>query len=143
MSALFIASIVAWAKMGNSQIRDNWHRGTESSSTTPIPRQIFDGICIGMLGLTGFECKYSSYEVYAVSINRRFAGVPSYASSIKPGRFPRVLRNIHLPAIVLNTVSMLFVLALVPYDEILNGANVLSVSAHIVCSLQSSVVSQS
>ena len=53
-------------------------------------------------------------------------------SSIKPGRFPLVLRNLHYPAIVLNSLSMLFVLAHVPFDTVLGGANVLSVLAETV-----------
>ncbi|CAL1697829.1 unnamed protein product [Somion occarium] len=56
---------------------------------------------------------------------------PSYVSSIKPGRFPRVLRNLHYPAIFLNCLSMLFLLALVPLETILSGANVLSALASV------------
>ncbi|KAJ7651369.1 AAAP amino acid permease [Roridomyces roridus] len=55
---------------------------------------LFDGICLGMLGLTGIEC------------------APSYTARIQPGRFPLVLRNLHLPAIVLNTLMITLVLAL-------------------------------
>ncbi len=64
MLALFIASVVEWAKVGNDRLRDTWHHGTMNSNGTHIPRQIFDGVCIGMLGLTGFECKHSKAEVY-------------------------------------------------------------------------------
>jgi len=46
--------------------------------------------------------------------------------------FPLVLRNLHLPAIILNTVMMLLVIALIPLDVILGGANVLSVLAQVV-----------
>lgn len=53
-------------------------------------------------------------------------------SSIKSGRFPLVLRNLHYPAIVLNSLAMLFVLAHVPLDTVLGGANVLSVLAETV-----------
>lgn len=59
-------------------------------------------------------------------------GTPSYVSRIKPEKYPLVLRNLHLPAIVLNTVMMLLVLALIPLDVILGGANVLSVLAQAV-----------
>jgi hypothetical protein len=59
-------------------------------------------------------------------------GIPSYASSIKQGSVPKVLRNLHLPAIIINVFAMLLVLALVPLETILSGANVLSVLAHNV-----------
>lgn len=114
MTVLFIASIIAWAKRGNTQIKENWEEGRMNFSTQPTARQIFNGVCIGVLGLTGFEC------------------VPSYAACIKPGRFRLVLRNLHFPAIILNTFSMLFVLAHVPLPTVLGGANVLSVLAQTV-----------
>ena len=59
-------------------------------------------------------------------------GVPSYAANIKPGCFPKVLRNLHYPAIAINVLSMLFVLALVPLESALQGANVLSLLSQIV-----------
>ena len=61
-----------------------------------------------MLGLTGFEC------------------VSAYVACIKPGRFPFVLCNLHIPAMILMA-GMMLVLAVVPLDIILEGANVLSV----------------
>lgn len=70
----------------------------------------------------------------SIEITNTFgAGTPSYVSSVKPGRFPLVLRNLHYPAICLNFLAMLFLLALVPLDTILGGANVLSVLATVVC----------
>ena len=57
MTVLFVASTVSWAKRGNMQIRENWEEGRRNFSTDPVARQIFNGICIGVLGLTGFECK--------------------------------------------------------------------------------------
>ncbi|KAF9484090.1 hypothetical protein BDN70DRAFT_891267 [Pholiota conissans] len=113
MLVLMIASVVHWGLTGNSQIKANWElgRASKGTSTSSVARQIYYGICLGMLGLTGFEC------------------TPSYVSRIKAGKFPLVLRNLHLPAIFLNTLMMLLVLALVPLDVILGGANVLSVLA--------------
>lgn len=59
MTALFVASTVAWARMGNAQLRSNWAYGQENASQS-IARQIFNGVCVGVLGLTGFECTQSS-----------------------------------------------------------------------------------
>ena len=60
MTALFIASIVSWARRGNTQIKANWEEGRMNFSADPTARQIFNGICIGVLGLTGFECGFDS-----------------------------------------------------------------------------------
>jgi hypothetical protein len=57
-------------------------------------------------------------------------------SLLRPGRtFPLVLRNLHLPAIVLNLGTMLLVLALIPLKTILGGSNVLSILAEVVSGL--------
>lgn len=56
MIALFIASIIAWSKNGNAQIRQNWEDGRRGTSAASVAREIFNGVCIGVLGLTGFEC---------------------------------------------------------------------------------------
>ena len=57
MAVLFIASIIAWGQTGNDQLRANWHDGTQGVTARQAARQIFNGICIGVLGLTGFECE--------------------------------------------------------------------------------------
>jgi len=59
-------------------------------------------------------------------------GAPSYTSCMKPGKYPFVLRNLHLPAIFLNTVFMVLVLAIIPMDVVKGGANVLSILAQLV-----------
>ncbi|KAF9556823.1 hypothetical protein CPC08DRAFT_641000 [Agrocybe pediades] len=113
MIVLVLTAAVHWGRVGNDQLKANWHNGraTSDNSAASIVRQIYYGICLGMLGLTGFEC------------------TPSYIARIKPGKFPQVLRNLHIPAIVLNTVMMLLLIALIPLETILSGANVLSVLA--------------
>ncbi|KAH7915894.1 amino acid permease-domain-containing protein [Hygrophoropsis aurantiaca] len=110
MIILIIASIVAWARLGSSQLKENWEAG-QAASAGAIVHEIFNGICIGMLGLTGFEC------------------APAYIAKIRPGRYPKVLRNLHLPAIVLNATMMLLVMALIPFETILHGDNILSLLA--------------
>ncbi|KAJ7439001.1 amino acid permease-domain-containing protein [Mycena latifolia] len=112
IAALGIAASVHWAQTGNTQLRTNWAAG-QAPSASAIARQLFDGFCLGMLGLTGIEC------------------APSYIGRMKPGSFPRVLRNLHLPAILLNTLMITLVLATVPLETVLRGANVLSVLAEM------------
>ncbi|EIN12814.1 hypothetical protein PUNSTDRAFT_28714, partial [Punctularia strigosozonata HHB-11173 SS5] len=115
MLVLMLASVVTWAQRGNSQLHENWQEGKRSQGATAgaILHQIFNGVCIGMLGLTGFEC------------------IPSYVANIKPGRYSLVLRNLHYGCIVLNGLIMLLVLALVPLETVLSGANILSVLAEL------------
>ncbi|KAJ3964665.1 AAAP amino acid permease [Lentinula raphanica] len=110
MTILIVAGAVHWANIGNDQIMDNWHNG-KTSSTSEVLKQIYNGFCLGILGLTGFEC------------------IPAYIARIKPGRLPLVLRNLHYPAIVLNCVLMTLVLAIVPLETILEGDNILSLLA--------------
>ncbi|KAF8843445.1 hypothetical protein BDN67DRAFT_945384 [Paxillus ammoniavirescens] len=111
MVVLIIASITAWASAGTTQLRENWVSGQVGlSSPEKILKQVFNGVCIGMLGLTGFEC------------------APAYTAKMRPGTYPSVLRNLHIPAIVLNPTMMLFVLALLPL-EVQAEENVLSLLA--------------
>ncbi|KAJ7838865.1 amino acid permease-domain-containing protein [Mycena olivaceomarginata] len=110
MAALGISAVVYWAKIGNVQLRQNWEQG-HASSGADVARQLFYGFCLGMLGLTGIEC------------------TPSYIGRIKPGHHPLVLRNLHLPAIGLNTLLIILVLATVPLTTLLGAADVLSALA--------------
>ena len=134
MTVIFVASIVAWARAGNTQLKENWTAGRNDSSTQGIAHQMFNGFCIGVLGLTGFECKLTNAHdlSHDLPIHILCAGIPSYVSHFKAGIFPKVLRNLHYPAIILNAFSMLFLLALVPYDTIVSGTNVLSALAEVV-----------
>ncbi|TFK40382.1 AAAP amino acid permease [Crucibulum laeve] len=114
MTILIIASSVHWGQIGIDQFKANWEAGrTSNASAGSVAKQIYYGFCLGMLGLTGFEC------------------IPAYISRIKPGKFPLVLRNLHIPAIILNTAMMILVLAIVPLDIIKGGANVLSILAQL------------
>ncbi|KAF7967052.1 hypothetical protein HWV62_35979 [Athelia sp. TMB] len=113
MAVLAVAGFIAWGRTGSSQLRENWVAG-QAPSATAIIHEVFNGVCLGMLGLTGFE------------------DVPAYISHIKPGRFPLVLRNLHIPAIVINTVIMLLTLAILPLDIVVSSPNVLSVLGQYV-----------
>ncbi|KAJ7764169.1 amino acid permease-domain-containing protein [Mycena maculata] len=112
MLALGVLAAAHWAKIGNTQLRQNWVQG-QAPSASEVARQLFYGFCLGMLGLTGIEC------------------TPSYIGRIQPGRFPLVLRNLHLPVIVLDTVMITLVLATVPLTTLLGGADVLSTLAEV------------
>jgi len=59
MIMLIIVSSVHWAQIGINQLQANWEHGraTTGIDVNSVARQIYYGICLGMLGLTGFECK--------------------------------------------------------------------------------------
>ena len=101
-------------------------------SPKAIIHQIFNGVCIGMLGLTGFECKIISKKQVLVTLVNLAIGAPVIITRIKPNRFALVLRNLHFSAIVINFMTAFLVLSLIPMETILRGANVLSVLAEVV-----------
>lgn len=113
MAMLIIASAVHWGRSGNAVISNNWH---SDPANTPgsIAYAIFFGACLGLLGLTGFEC------------------LPMNIELLKPGAYPKVLRNMHMGATLLNAPLMLLVFANLPTADILSGANVLSLLGEAV-----------
>ncbi|KAJ1307239.1 hypothetical protein OPQ81_001352 [Rhizoctonia solani] len=111
MTVLMTGAAIAWARTGMGVLRDNWD--LRPTSGTGIARSIFNGICIGFLGVTGFEC------------------TPVYIQNIKPKSYGPTLRNLLIMALFLNAPLMLFVYALLPSETILSGANVLSVLAEV------------
>ncbi|KAG6905908.1 hypothetical protein DXG01_016979 [Tephrocybe rancida] len=112
MMVLIVTSLVHLGRTGSKQLRENWHSVPISSPST-VAHDIFFGICLGMLGLIGFEC------------------TPSYIGRIKKGQLPLVLRNLHIPAIGLSSTAMVLVLAIVPLDTVLRSSNILSVLAQM------------
>ncbi|KXN87169.1 hypothetical protein AN958_09133, partial [Leucoagaricus sp. SymC.cos] len=111
MCVLILTAVFHWGRIGNGQLKENWAEGLARGGQSPAQtlKQIFYGYCLGMLGSAGLEC------------------APPYIARIKDNQYPKVLRSVHSPTIVLNSVVMLLVLAIVPLDVTLAGANVLSV----------------
>lgn len=117
MVMLIVAGIVAWIRSGNAVLHDNWSIGMATlrapSTGRGIARALFDGVCVAFVGLTGFECS------------------PSYINQVKPGEFPKALRNLHIIVLLTEAPLMLLVLALIPMDAILSGANVLALLGQV------------
>ena len=131
MLILMIVSIIAWARNGTGQLRQNWFAGSAESAKS-ILKQIFDGFCISTLSLTGTECEGAS-TTFSFSPTLTPSKVsPDYAVVVRQGKYYKVARNVHLPGIVLYGPLMLLLLAIVPLDTVLDGANVLSVLAERV-----------
>jgi hypothetical protein len=55
MILLIFFSIKSWIHAGKAQLVENWRAG-DVLSAGALTSQIFDGFCLGVLGLTGFEC---------------------------------------------------------------------------------------
>ncbi|KZP00412.1 hypothetical protein CALVIDRAFT_533426 [Calocera viscosa TUFC12733] len=112
MIALMLAATVSWAQHGSSILLYNW--STRPTSAAQTARAIFNGICIGFLGVTGFEC------------------TPTYIERVQPTVFPSVLRNLIIAVTALNAPLMLLVLANIPMEQITGGTNILSNLAQTV-----------
>jgi hypothetical protein len=134
---LIVAGGVHWASIGNVNLIANW-RMVNDASLWDVGRQMFHGVCIGMLGLTGFECQsITSLLGLARGLISGFSlGTPSYVSKIKPGRFPSVLRNLHYSAMFFNTTCLLLVVAIIPLATNANDANALADIAQRVSELE-------
>jgi amino acid transporter len=66
MTVVMIASLVAWGKHGSSTLVSNW---TDNSSEGHPVLMIAKGICIGLLGVTGFEVKKKKKKKRNASID--------------------------------------------------------------------------
>src|SRR5271169_3380689 len=59
-----------------------------------------------------------------------FELTPGYVEEVRPGAFPKVLRNLWLLSLVQLTLMMLLVWAVVPYSDIIsNPSNIVSLLA--------------
>ena len=57
MTVLIISSSVYWGHTGSGQLKANWKVGMmQTPNAAAVAKQLFNGVCLGMLGLTGFEC---------------------------------------------------------------------------------------
>ncbi|KIJ54334.1 hypothetical protein M422DRAFT_58383 [Sphaerobolus stellatus SS14] len=112
MAMLMVASAVAWARQGTDILAANWALRPKGSES--IARAVFNGICVGFLGVTGFET------------------TPTYIEIIDRPSYPRVLTIVLFSALILNAPMMLFVYALLPSETILSGTNILSILADSV-----------
>ncbi|SCV73558.1 BQ2448_7484 [Microbotryum intermedium] len=112
MLALF--GIVHWAKEGNGILRTNWleHQAVDAGQ---VAKQIFLGVCVAFLGVTGFET------------------APDYISSVRKGCYPTVLTSLQVIAVWINAPLMLITLAVLPLDDILGVDSVLKSVASQAC----------
>ncbi|KAF8527404.1 amino acid permease-domain-containing protein [Hysterangium stoloniferum] len=112
MLVLMLASVVAWSRRGSHVLISNWDLRPRGMSATA--KAIFNGICVGFLGVTGFET------------------TPTYIEAIDKESYSSVLRNVLICNLALNAPLMICVFAILPMQSILGGANILSVLAESV-----------
>ncbi|RUP43698.1 hypothetical protein BC936DRAFT_136842 [Jimgerdemannia flammicorona] len=110
---LMIMSVIHWRTIGSAILAANWYDTTYSAtSPSAAALQIFNGFCIGLLGITGFE------------------SAENYIEDQKPGVFPKVMRNMWGLVFFFNAPIALLATAVVPMSVLMvSSANVLSVMA--------------
>lgn len=64
MAVVMITSIIMWGKGGSQTLIDNWTSIPDPEGSNPA-YLIFNGLCIGLLGVTGFEVRHSLYSIHA------------------------------------------------------------------------------
>ena len=112
MLILMVFSAISWVHMGSNTLKANWElRPIDAQS---ILRDVFNGVCIGFLGVSGFEC------------------TPAYIEMIDIKKYPAVISTLIYSVLLLNAPLMLLVYANLPSSEILYGANILSLLAELV-----------
>ncbi|KAJ3284672.1 hypothetical protein HK104_009826 [Borealophlyctis nickersoniae] len=102
LTALAVASVVQWARIGSGVLAANWH---SPSPTGNAPLDIFYGFCVGMLGVTGFE----------TSVN--------YIEEQKPGVFPKTMRNMAYLVLFVNPVISFLALTIIPRELVIKNPN--------------------
>ncbi|CAM0135491.1 hypothetical protein VKS41_005136 [Umbelopsis sp. WA50703] len=95
---VMVTSIVRWGEIGNETLIANWNHPYPDGVSAV--RMIFNGFCIGLLGVTGFET----------------AG--NFIEELKPSDFPKVMRNMFGFLTILNAPITLLATVLVPIDEL-------------------------
>ncbi|CAG8470656.1 9644_t:CDS:2 [Paraglomus occultum] len=96
LSILMVAGVVRWISIGNGVLSANWNENPSEN----VASEIFYGVCIGLLGITGYE--HSS----------------DYIEDQKPGVFPKTMRNMWVNVSLINAPLTLITLAIMPLGVI-------------------------
>ncbi|KAI8088022.1 amino acid permease-domain-containing protein [Gilbertella persicaria] len=109
MAVVMVTSIVMWGRNGSGTLIDNWTKVPDPEGANPA-LLIARGVCIGLLGVTGFE------------------SAENYIEDLKPGTFPKVMNNMFGFLLALNTPMTFLCTVLVPISILQeNQANVVSI----------------
>ncbi|CAG8458490.1 10155_t:CDS:2 [Ambispora leptoticha] len=92
LTLLIIVSVVRWCIQGNGTLIENWKNPGSGNAAFDI----FKGVCVGLLGATGFETSSNFIE------------------DQKPGVFPKTMRNMWLMVLFFNVSISLLSTAILP-----------------------------
>jgi amino acid transporter len=123
MMAVLVASIVRWVETGNDILIANWNHPYPDN--TSAIQMIFNGFCIGLLGVTGYEVCLTlvSLESDIPYVNQACSQTAgNYIEELQPSDFPKVMRNMFGFLTLLNTPITLVAIALVPIDVLRNNS---------------------
>ncbi|RHZ89733.1 hypothetical protein Glove_11g36 [Diversispora epigaea] len=101
LSLLIIASVVRWIIQGNDILIENWK---DPGSGNPL-LDIFNGVCVGLLGVTGFETS------------------SNYIEDQKPDVYPKTVRNMWILVSIFNAPISFLALTIIPLSTIKEHQN--------------------
>lgn len=93
-------ALVHWVRNGNDILISNWQTPHPDMS---VSRLIWNGFCLGLLGVTGFE------------------SAEGYLEDLKPGAFPSIMKYMWICITVVNAPITLLVMAVVPMSDVINS----------------------
>ncbi|KAG0040058.1 hypothetical protein BGZ82_005529 [Podila clonocystis] len=100
ITVLMGTAVVHWIRNGNDILISNWQT---PHPDTNVARLIWNGFCLGLLGVTGFE------------------SAEGYLEDLKPGAFPVIMKFMWICITVVNAPITLLVMAVVPMGEVIDN----------------------
>lgn len=101
LTLLIVASVIRWIIQGNQVLIENWK---DPGSGNPL-LDIFNGACVGLLGITGFETS------------------SNYIEDQKPDVFPKTMRNMWILVLIFNAPISFLSLTIMPLSIIREHQN--------------------
>ncbi|GJJ75177.1 hypothetical protein EMPS_07535 [Entomortierella parvispora] len=100
MTVLMITALVHWIRNGNDILISNWHTPYPDTNAAKL---IWDGFCLALLGVTGFE------------------STEGYLEDLKPGAFPTIMKFMWFCIAAVIAPTSLLVMAIVPMNEVIEN----------------------
>ncbi|KAI1304416.1 hypothetical protein EDD11_005108 [Mortierella claussenii] len=100
ITVLMGTALVHWIRSGNDILISNWQT---PHPDTNVAKLIWNGFCLGLLGVTGFE------------------SAEGYLEDLKPGAFPSIMKFMWICITVVNAPTTLLVMAVVPMSEVIDN----------------------
>ncbi|KAF8934956.1 hypothetical protein BGZ52_002261 [Haplosporangium bisporale] len=100
MTVLMGTALVHWIRNGNDILISNWQTPHPDTNVATL---IWNGFCLGLLGVTGFE------------------SAEGYLEDLKPGAFPAIMKFMWICITIVNAPTTLLVMAVVPMGEVIDN----------------------